>query len=83
MLHIFVYIYEKQYDRKIQKNLNCEYMFTGGKCVRVYVSYLFRLLMTRADEHVSHELAADQLLIWYLWRNKLLQNCKGWEHAHR
>lgn len=49
----------------------------------MYISYLFHLLTTRADGHVSHELAADQLFIWYLRRNKLSQNCKGWEHAHR
>lgn len=53
MLRIFAYIYEKQCNRKIQKNLIYEYMFTGGKRACVYIAYLFHLLMASADEHVT------------------------------
>lgn len=47
MLHIFAYIYEKQYDRKILKNLDDEYTFTEEKNqVHVYVCMYIYMCLT-------------------------------------
>lgn len=54
MLHIFAYIYEKQYERKIQKNWSA-YLQRENMCMCmcVFISYLFHLLVIVADEHVT------------------------------
>jgi len=85
MLHVFAYMCMKSSMTEKYKRFELwVYVYRGKMCMCMGVC----IPVSSPDDKsrwmcYCHDFAAEQLFIQYLQRNKLPQNCEGWERARR